>query len=176
MFLLFILGTSLVQNLYGFLILRVLSGLFASVTIGNLGGTIADLFEPHDTGIAMSVFLWAATIGSPSGYFLFAFIAENEGWRKVFWAMLGIYGGFWVIMCLMLKETRHSILLNRLAAQGHKQNGDEKIDVLDNMPNELFSVALTRPFRFLFTEAIIIFAALYNGYLYGLSFLFNTAL
>jgi len=34
---------------------------------------------------------------------------------------------------------------------------------------------LTRPFRFLGTEAIIVFAALYNGYLYGLSFLFNAA-
>ena len=36
-------------------------------------------------------------------------------------------------------------------------------------------MALTRPLRFLMTEAIIIFAALYNGYLYGLSFLFNGA-
>lgn len=40
---------------------------------------------------------------------------------------------------------------------------------------ELFHVALTRPFRFLSTEAIVIFGALYNGYLYGLSFLFNGA-
>lgn len=40
---------------------------------------------------------------------------------------------------------------------------------------ELFRIALLRPFRFLFTEAIIVFAALYNGYLYGLRFLFNDA-
>lgn len=40
---------------------------------------------------------------------------------------------------------------------------------------QLFQVALSRPFRFLFTESIIMFGALYNGYLYGLSFLFNGA-
>ncbi|KNG50141.1 mfs multidrug transporter [Stemphylium lycopersici] len=35
--------------------------------------------------------------------------------------------------------------------------------------------ALARPFRFLSTEAIVQFGALYNGFLYGLSFLFNGA-
>ena len=39
----------------------------------------------------------------------------------------------------------------------------------------LFGVTLSRPFRFLTTEAIVVFASLYNGYLYGLSFLFNGA-
>lgn len=35
--------------------------------------------------------------------------------------------------------------------------------------------ALQSPFVFLFTEAIVQFSALYNGYVYGLSFLFNSA-
>ncbi|KZP23552.1 hypothetical protein FIBSPDRAFT_1042721 [Athelia psychrophila] len=91
--------------------------------------------------------------------------------------MLGIDGGFWVIMCFCLKETRHSVLLSRLAAQ--EGMGDGRVGVPEDTkqrgPKELASVALTRPFRFLFTEAIIIAMALYNGYLYGLSFLFNTA-
>lgn len=51
-FLLFILGTALVQNVGGFLTLRILSGLFSSVTIANFGGTITDLWDSHDTGPA----------------------------------------------------------------------------------------------------------------------------
>lgn len=176
----FTLGTALVQNVGGFLVLRILSGFFSSMTISNYGGTIADLWMPHETGLPMSIFLWAGTIGSSTGYFLFSFVAQYEGWRKVFWAMLGIHGGFWIIMCLCLKETRHSVLLNRRAAQERKRTGDERIGVPEDMrqrgAKELVKVALTRPFRFLFTEAIIIAMALYNGYLYGLSFLFNTAL
>ncbi|KAL1879176.1 hypothetical protein Daus18300_001755 [Diaporthe australafricana] len=53
------------------------------------------------------------------------------------------------------------------------------IDVPDDMKQrstkDLFAVTLSRPFRFLGTELIIVCAAIYNGYLYGLSFLFNTA-
>ena len=178
-YLFFVLGTALVQNLGGFLILRFLSGWFSAVTIANFGGTIADLFEPHATGIPMSLFLWAATVGSPLGYFLFSFVAQYRDWRDVFWALLGICGGAWLLMTATLKETRHSILLLRRAARERKERRTDAIEVPDSMkqrgPRELFKTALTRPFRFLFTEAIIVFGALYNGYLYGLSFLFNGA-
>ena len=66
-FLLFIVGTALVKDIGGFLVLRLLSGLFCSMTIANFGGTIADLWPHHQTGYAMSIFLWAAVCGSPSG-------------------------------------------------------------------------------------------------------------
>ena len=178
-FLLLITGTALVQSLAGFFVLRVLSAFFASVTIANFGGTIADLWEPHETGLPMSLFLWAATFGSPSGFFLFSFVADHRSWRDIFWALLGINGGFWIIMTLCLKETRHSVILLRRAKKERKERGTDAIDVPEEMrqrgAKQLFSVALTRPFRFLFQEAIIIFGALFNGYLYGLSFLFNDA-
>ena len=178
-FLLFLLGTALVQNLGGFLALRIISGLFSSVTIANFGGTIADLFEPHETGIPMSCFLWAATFGSPSGFFLFAFVAQNRPWRDIFWALLGICGGLWLLMTAILKETRHSIILLRRAAKERKERGTDAIEVPSSMRQrgvrQLFKDALLRPFKFLFTESIVVFSALYNGYLYGLSFLFNGA-
>ena len=190
--------------------LRFFSGLFCSVTIGtchacvrslatpcsrngvcwvaenaiaNFGGTIADLYPSHDTGPAMSLFLWAATCGSPSGYFLLSFVAQTRGWREVFWALLGICGVFWLLLTasqLYCGETRHSVLLIKRAKAERKRTGNENIDVPDQAKQrgvkELFKVALARPFRFLGTEAIVMFAALYNGYLYGLSFLFNEAL
>lgn len=40
---------------------------------------------------------------------------------------------------------------------------------------QLFAITLTRPFNFLFTESITFFAAIYNGFLYGLVYLFNDA-
>lgn len=166
-----------------FLPARLLSGYFASVTIANFGGTIADLYHPHDTGPAMSLYLWAATCGSPTGFFMMSFVAHYRGWREVFWALLGICGTLWAIMTVSLLfcgETRHSIILARRAEQQRKVNGNgEDVDVPEHLRKrsvkELFRVTLSRPFRFLGTEAIIMFAALYNGYLYGLSFLFNTA-
>ncbi|KAL1386316.1 MFS multidrug transporter-like protein [Phyllosticta capitalensis] len=180
-FLLFLMATALAPSVGVFLVFRIFSGYFASVTIANFGGTIADLYHAHDTGPAMSLFLWAATCGSPSGFFLLSFVAQTHGWRTVFWALLGMNGSLWAIMsiCLLIcGETRHSILLAQRVEREHAR-GNTSLALPAEMqkrgPRELFGVALTRPFRFLATEAIIIFAAVYNGYLYGLSFLFNTA-
>lgn len=107
-------------------------------------------------------------------------VAEYRGWREVFWALLGICGGFWLIMVLVLRETRHTTILRKRAKALIKNESADPSDIDQDLlhhrsARELFQVALTRPFRFLFTEAIVIFAALYNGYLYGLSFLFNGA-
>lgn len=179
-FLLLLLGTTFVENLAGFLVLRVLSGYFSSVTISNFGGTIADLFHHHDTGPAMSWFLWAATGGSPTGFVLFSVIAQGRSWHAVFRIMFYICLSFWIVLVIALYalgETRHSVLLARRAKNLRRSTGNETIDVPDELkqrdPTQLFGTALIRPFRFLALEAIVQFGALYNGYLYGLSFLFN---
>lgn len=182
-FLLFLVGTALVRNIAGFLILRFLSGLFASVTIANFGGTIADLWPREKIGPAMYVFLWAAVCGSPMGFFLMSFVAEDHGWRTVFWALVGICGGSWLVMVIALlpfrNETRHSVLLRRQAERLNKRDDGTTYTVPEEMRaktiGQLFNVTLSRPFRFLSTELIVIFCALYNGFLYGLSFLFNGA-
>jgi hypothetical protein len=168
--------------------------LISDSRVANFGGTIADLFPSTQTGPAMSIFLWAATskylfdlsmrfelllkivkVGSPSGYFLFAFVAATKGLRSVFWAILGISGGFWIIMILTLRETRHSIILSQRHKHERKAAQAPLLPRLKQATNNLYQKALKRPFVFLCTEAIVQFCTLYNGYLYGLSFLFNIA-
>ncbi|EUC34817.1 hypothetical protein COCCADRAFT_3904 [Bipolaris zeicola 26-R-13] len=181
-FLLMLLGTTYVETLEPFLVLRFFSGYFSSTTISNFGGTIADLFHHNDTGPAMSWFLWAATGGSPTGFVLFSFIAQGRSWHDVFRIMLAICFAFWIILVVTLNflgETRHSVILLRRARALRKVTGDDSLEVPDALkqrgPKQLFGTALARPFRFLGTEAIVQFGALYNGFLYGLSFLFNGA-
>lgn len=175
-YLLFLAGTALVTNLPGFLVLRFLSGTFASVTIANFGGTIADLWTRHEVGPAMNVFLWAAVCGSPMGFFLMSFVAEHHSWRFVFWTLLAICAFCWLQLLIVLvpfnNETRHSVLLRRRARKEGKDIPDE---AEARSLKSLFRVTLSRPFRFLTTETIVIFGALYNGFLYGLSFMFNSA-
>lgn len=84
-------------------------------------------------------------------------------------------------MGLVLKETRHTTILRTRVKARRKQAGPggmepAEAELLEHRSaRELFRIALTTPFRFLFTEAIVIFCALFNGYLYGISFLFNEA-
>ncbi|KAF2829971.1 MFS general substrate transporter [Ophiobolus disseminans] len=175
-FLLLLLATSYVERLAPFLVIRLFSGYFSSTTISNFGGTIADLWHHHDTGPAMAYFLAAATGGSPTGFVLFSFIAHGRGWHEVFRIMFFICLSFWIVLVIALYslgETRHSVILLRRAT------GNQRLEVPDAMkqrgPRQLFGTALARPFRFLAGEAIVQFGAAYNGFLYGLSFLFNGA-
>lgn len=135
----------------------------------------------------MSIYLWAATCGSPSGFFILSAVAQTHGWRTVFWALLGINGGLWIILVAALwgNETRHTTILRkearRIAKRQRRELENENgvrstatpITPKHRSPKEVLHIALTRPFRFLSTEAIVVFGALYNGFLYGLSFLFN---
>ena len=131
----------------------------------------------------MSIFLWAAVIGSPSGFLIFSFVAASHGWRDVFWALLIVCGSFWLVVVVTLvpfgNETRHSVILRRQAKRLREERDTARISVPKEMRqkslSELFSTTLSRPFVFLATEAIVVCAALYNGFLYGLSFLFNGA-
>ena len=182
MFLILLLATSYVTSLAPFLILRLFSGFFSSTTISNFGGTIADLYHHNETGPAMSWFLWAATGGSPTGFVLFSFIAHDRGWHQLFRIMFFICFTFWLLMIVALfalGETRHSVILLQRTRAMRRTTGDERIQVPNEMkerdPKQLFGIALARPFRFLAGEAIVQFGALYNGFLYGLSFLFNGA-
>lgn len=178
-FLALLLGTTFAESLAGFLVLRLFSGYFSSVTISNFGGTIADLFHHHETGPAMSWFLWAATGGSPTGFLVFSFIAQGRSWHSVFGWLFVICLCFWLLLVVILfalGETRHSVLIHNRGTLAHETTSHDVTAGADHpCPKTLVCTALTRPFRFLASEAIVQFSALYNGYLYGLSFLFNGA-
>ncbi|KAF2773931.1 MFS general substrate transporter [Teratosphaeria nubilosa] len=141
----FFVGCALAPNLGGYLVMRFLCGLFQSVTIANLGGTIADLYEQHETGYPMSIFIWAATGGSSIGFFLMAFVAQFRPWYDVF-------GHFWASLSIDV-------------AKEHRPKGIKDLVITTQL----------RPFRFLLSEAIIFFLSLFSGYLYGISFLLNGA-
>ncbi|APA07137.1 hypothetical protein sscle_02g019070 [Sclerotinia sclerotiorum 1980 UF-70] len=178
---LLLLGTALVDNLPGFVVLRFITGFFASASITNIGGTIADMFHHEHTGMPLAIYTITSAGGSASGVFVFSFIAQLHGLHGVLWAMCGATGAFFLLLCLSLSlnETRHSVILRRRAARLRKETGNQNLDVPLEMrtqpATQVFATALTRPFHLLFTEPVILFTATYNGYLFGIAFLFNGA-
>ena len=184
LFLCMLLATAVAETPRGFLALRLLSGMFGSATLANVGGTIADLWPPDETGPPMALFVWGLTAGSPSGYLLFSWVAEPHGVRSVFWALLGICLAFWLLMLLGLRETRHSALLRRRAHRQLARRGRQTVlrgkDLLRKVEAnrgvwEFCKQHMSRPLIFLFTEPPVLAAALVLGYLFGLSFLLNQA-
>jgi hypothetical protein len=91
--------------------------------------------------------------------------------------MIGTTVIYFLLLCIVLRETRHGVLFRRRAERLRKEPGNMNLDVPEEMRTQsmrqLLMVCLVRPFHFLFTAPVIIFCAAYNGYLFGLTLLFN---
>lgn len=165
------------------MVARFLQGFFGSTPLTNTGGTISDLWARDESGHAMSIYGVSSTMGPPLSLVLTGYLASVKGFRILAWALMGITGGFWIIMLFTLPETRHSAILDRktrrvlkiLEKEGiHKKILDANVDGKRSL-HSLFFINMTRPLRFLFTEPITFCAALYNGFIFGVVFLFNEA-
>ncbi|KNG91269.1 polyamine transporter [Aspergillus nomiae NRRL 13137] len=114
------------------------------------------------------------------------YMALDLGWRWIFWIMMAITGGWWILLVLTVHETRHTIILQQKAKRVQKLMRKENLTFAETVTDasvsgrkgldELFKITLTRPFRFLFTEPITTFSAICNGFLYGLVYLFTGGL
>ncbi|KAH8434970.1 uncharacterized protein LDX57_012602 [Aspergillus melleus] len=85
--------------------MRMLSG-GASASVQAVGaGTIADLWETHERGRAMSIFYLGPLCGPLLAPIIGGALAQRWGWRSTLW-FLAVYGAITVIfICLALPET-----------------------------------------------------------------------
>ncbi|GFF48771.1 uncharacterized transporter C794.04c [Aspergillus lentulus] len=181
----FQLPLALAPNIGTIIVCRFLAGCAGGAPLTNTGGSISDLWERNSSGGPMAVYGLSSTFGPPTALVMSGYIGLNAGWRWIFWVLMAITGGFWLLLIVTIPETRHSIILQRKAARVRKQMAQENLASASTTVDlhaharkglhTLFAITLTRPFRFLFTEPITLCSAIYNGFLYGLVYLFNEA-
>lgn len=166
-------------NIATVLVCRFIQGFMGSTPLANTGGVVHDIFRRDESGFATSIYALSSTIGPPFGNGVTGYIAQNLGWRWLFWFNLIVFGAHFLILLVFFPETRDTIILMKKARQVREKTGnDDYVAPHENdrkQPGRLWKVSLWRPFKFLFTEPITIFSALYNGFLFGLIFLFNEA-
>ena len=182
----FQLPLALAPNIGTLLVCRFIAGFAGGAPLTNTGGSISDVWERNSSGGPMAVYGLSSTFGPPMALVISGYIGLNLGWRWIFWVIMIITGGFWVILIATVPETRHSIILQRKTRRVCKQMRKENLASSETTKDihadekkglhELFAITLTRPIRFLLTEPITTFSAIYNGFLYGLVYLFNEAI
>ncbi|KAI2771550.1 MFS general substrate transporter [Daldinia loculata] len=168
-------GTALARNLPMLIIFQFLCGVAGSTALSNVAGTIADLFGNLDgAGQPMALFVMSANYGPSIGSPIGELIAENEhlGLPWIFWINVIIAGGFTIIMCF-IPETLPRVVISK-AAKAHKSSDptelvvmEERIDVLREM-----RFVTSMAFRIMLTEPIVTFLGIYNGFAYGLLYLY----
>ncbi|KAI1379357.1 MFS general substrate transporter [Hypoxylon crocopeplum] len=168
-------GTALARNLPMLIIFQFLCGTAGSTALSNVAGTIADLFGDMDgAGQPMALFVMSANYGPSIGSPVGELIADdaNMGLPWIFWINVIIGGAFAIIMCF-IPETLPRIVIAR-AAKKHKTSDpnelvvmEERVDVLREM-----RFVTSMAFRIMLTEPIVTFLGIYNGFAYGLLFLY----
>lgn len=182
---LFQLPVALAPNIGTILVCRFIAGFAGGAPLTNTGGTVSDLWRRNESGGPMAVYGLSSTLGPPLALVMSGYIGLNLGWRWIFWVLMAITGAFWILLVFTVPETRHTIILQKKTKRVRKAMRMEGLKAADSITDanaderkglhQLFAITLTRPFHFLFTEPITFFAAIYNGFLYGLVYLFNEA-
>lgn len=156
-------------------IFQFLAGTAGSVALCNVAGTIADLFGDSDgAGQPMALFVFSANAGPSIGSPVGEWIAENAnmGLPWIFWINTIIAAAFVVGMAFLPETLPRIVITNAVKKKGAANPqevmiAEEKIDVLKEM-----RFVSTMALKIMVTEPIVIFLGLYNGFAYGLLFLY----
>jgi multidrug resistance protein len=174
-YLLFTVGTALVNNFPGLLVLRFLAGTAAASPLAVVGGVYADLFEDQTVrGRTMALFGAGTTLGPTLSPIISGFLGQVS-WRWPFWFTV-IFGGLTIVPLFFWPESFAPVLLSRRAARMREEQGRDDIVVEDDPANidmkEMFSVTLTRPVTMFFTEPIVSIVSSYMAFVYAVMYMF----
>ncbi|KAM0748343.1 MFS general substrate transporter [Meredithblackwellia eburnea MCA 4105] len=167
------------NSMTSLLVFRFLAGAFGSSPLTCAGGTLADMFNAKQRGLAMGVFAACPFLGPALGPICGGFLGEAAGFRWVH-GFLAIFSGLLTIIgTLVLPETYAPALLRDRAARLSKvtglvyrapQDARQALDIV-----ALFRKSLTMPWKFLFTEVPVIIISIYVAIVYGCLYMLFSA-
>jgi multidrug resistance protein len=188
-----------VTRLYvGMLLARLLVGCASSTFAVVVVGVIADIYtETTERDQALALFTAGAMFGTGFGPLVSGFIVQQLGFRWLFWVLAIFLTVMVVVFVLFFKESRADILLSKEAKalndwydaaerelQGHR-SGEEnrespsppttfrwkvKADEERGDLRQMVLLSLTRPFRLLVSEPIVIFFSLWAAFSWSIMY------
>ncbi|KIY44966.1 MFS general substrate transporter [Fistulina hepatica ATCC 64428] len=152
---------------------RFIQGACGSTGSTMVGGTVADIWAPAERGVPMSMFGLAALAGTGLGPVAAGFIEMNSSlqWRWIQWIQLIICGIYVLLVPILMKETRSTIILTRLARKVRRNTGDNRYRarVEDERASlwKLVRISCTRPIHLMVTEPIVLSFSIWIGFAWG---------
>jgi len=175
MFSLLQIPTALSPNVATLIVLRTLSGFFGSVGIANGGGTISDMFEPHERAGVYGWYLLGPLLGPTLGGLLGGIIVERLGWRWVFWILTIICGVNTLSGFFLLKETYAPVILAWRKQKYEKSEENEggkkyRYDGEDTRPlRQKLLHSFKRPLKIL-AQPIVFTMSIYQALIFGTTY------
>ncbi|KAH8832878.1 MFS polyamine transporter [Flagelloscypha sp. PMI_526] len=166
------------RNIETVIVARFLQGAFGSTGSTMVGGTLADIFPPHERGIPMTIFSVACFVGTSIGPAVGGYLEMDQrfGWKWIQWVQMMIAAVQLVIIPVVMTETRVGVLLTRKAKKLRKETGDiryrARIEDERTSLKTLIFISCTRPIYLLFREPVVASFSLWIGFLWGIFFVF----
>ncbi|KAL4077375.1 major facilitator superfamily domain-containing protein [Scleroderma citrinum] len=167
---------ALAPNIQTVIVGRVLGGISGSTGASLVGGTIADIWLPHERGLPMAFFAFSSLFSFGMGSIIGGVIVSQPhmGWRWVQWIHAIMSAMYAILVLVVMSETRGSILLKRLARDARRVTGDDTIKARIEVEREsllsLIKIACTRPLYFLLTEPLVQSFSLWAGFTWGVMY------
>lgn len=173
-------GSATAKDLQTLLLCRFFMGVFGGGPLAVVAALYADMFAAPWRGTGLTVFASSIFMGPMIAPFIGGFtVSSYLGWRwDAYWSLI-MGAGILISMVLFLKETYPpTILVNKASELRrrtqnwaiHAKQEEIEIDI-----KELLEKNLTRPFRMLVTEPILLLITIYLSFVYGILYIFLTA-
>ncbi|KAL2861157.1 MFS transporter [Aspergillus lucknowensis] len=177
-FVAFIIGSALSQNLAQFLIFRFFSGCAGGTPMALGGGTIADITTIQKRAVAMALFSMGPLAGPVLGPVIGGFVTAGPGWRWTFWLLALLGGAAGATALVVMRETHPKIILERKAVRLRATTGNQdlrsKLASSPLSPRQVLVQVLIRPAMLLFQSPILFVISLYVALVFGVMYLLFT--
>ncbi|KAI5954262.1 NAG4 [Candida jiufengensis] len=172
----FIVPCGAAKNIGTLIVCRLIDGIAFSAPMTLIGGSLADIWDGPERGVAMAIFSAAPFLGPVCGPIFGGLLGDfTSTWRWIYWTFLIVAGVFYAIFIVVVPETHHGILLKKRAKKLRKDTGDSRYRSLNEIEVRKFSevakVSLLRPFLLL-SELIVFLITIYMAVVYGLLYMF----
>jgi DHA1 family multidrug resistance protein-like MFS transporter len=180
-FTIFCFATAVAKDLSSLIVVRYFTGFFGAGPLTLSGAVYADIFQPHQRGIAMVGFCLMVFTGPLTAPFIGEFTVMNHdlGWRWTAY-IPGILGGaIFVLLLTTLKETYAPVLLcwkaNRLRREQNNWSLHAKHEEIQLNLRSVVTDYVGLPLKMLARDPIVLCMSIFASFVYGLLYLFLTA-
>lgn len=180
-FVCFSMAVGAAKDIQTIMLCRFFAGFVGAAPLVVAPAAMADIFNAVTRGKAMTNFAMVLFGGPMLGPILGGFTAKNPGlgWRfcSYFSGLIGVVSLIGIVFCM--EETHQGLILVRKAEMLRRRTGNWGIhapqEEISLSISEICEKNITRPLIMLFTEPILFLITLYNAFIYGLLYLFLTA-
>lgn len=167
---------ALSPNIGGLLASRFLCGVFSSSGLSLAGGTIADIWNIEERGMAIAFFAAAPYCGPVVGPIVNGWI--NVGSHRLdlfFWVNMAFAGAMMILMGLV-PETYAPVILKKRATKLRKETGNLNIVTEQEKYKltfrEIARTSLIRPITMIMTEPVLDLMCMYIVLIYAMLYAF----